>query len=366
VISARERLSAVGERWFLLEPLLFSIWTTHNLVMEPRIQTIRVCQGRIEYNPAYIQGLDNRRLETVMRCEAVRILLKHPYQRRKPNPRRAYLASNVTLQEYLQTDLPWPRACDVFGSHDYDRQSFDVYYQVLPAGLGPGDSGGEENSQLWEADDLLAERIDQQVQVARQGNGWGSIAGGLREQVLANLCPPLDYRAVLGFFRSSILSAQRRLTRLKPSRRYGFESLGSRYDFTTQLLVAVDVSGSISSEDMSRGFSIINQFFRYGIRTVDFLCFDTEVKGKATTLTRARSRIEVVGRGGTNLAVPLAYIDEHRHYDGLIVFTDGLAPVPSPPRNRRTRVLWLFNSQESYRQRGQGLRSIGPAISLKL
>ena len=42
-------------------------------------------------------------------------------------------------------------------------------------------------------------------------------------------------------------------------------------------------------------------------------------------------------------------LDERREYDGAIILTDGYAPIPSPPKNRRTRVLWLFNREETYR-----------------
>lgn len=356
-------MQAIGERWFLIEPLLFSLWTTHHVVMEPRIQTIRVGRGRIEYNPAFIDGLDARDLESVMRCEAVRILLKHPYERRKPSSRLAYLASNVTLQEYLQTSLPWPRASDLFGTDSYDRQSFDFYYQRLEesgwegtlartSGLSAyadAEQVGSENAQGWEADELFENRIDDQIRLAQEAQGWGSVGGALREAVLANLNPPLDYRAILGQFRASLLSTQRRLTRMRPSRRYGFASMGSRYDFTTRLLVAVDVSGSMSSGALSHGFSVVNQFFRYGVRGIDVLWFDTEVKGPPVALTRACARFELTGRGGTDLGAPLAYIDEHREWDGLIVFTDGQAPPPSPPRNRRTRVLWIFDCEENFR-----------------
>ncbi|MBT9588027.1 hypothetical protein IV102_32120 [bacterium] len=47
------------------------------------------------------------------------------------------------------------------------------------------------------------------------------------------------------------------------------------------------------------------------------------------------------------------------------IFSDGEAPVPDPPINRRTRVLWLFSSGDSYHKRAPGLRLIGPAIYLK-
>jgi len=31
---------------------------------------------------------------------------------------------------------------------------------------------------------------------------------------------------------------------MRPSRRFGFEQMGSHYDFTTRLLIAIDTSGS--------------------------------------------------------------------------------------------------------------------------
>jgi predicted metal-dependent peptidase len=432
-MSTRERIRQTLERWFLVEPLLFAAWTTHDLVMEPRIATIRVRQGKIEVNPTFIDGLDKRQLEAVLRFEATRILLKHPYQRRKENAPIAYAASNVTLQEYLQTDLPFPNAHTLFGSDAFNQQYFEFYYQKLlemadaAAGVGSGatgsgqsgsgvgeaatDTGGNqgssdgqaanneandatgnepaeeaappeenpspleqytsdeetarENTEDWDEDTLFDERINEVIRVAQASNRWGSIAGKLRERVLTALKPKLDYRAILRQFRTSILATNRVLTRMKPSRRYGFQYMGSRRDFTTKLLVAVDVSGSIPSTDLERGFSLINQFFRYGIEQIDVIQFDTEVKGPPLTLKRARRAIEVLGRGGTSFAPVLAYVDEHRDYDGLIIFTDGYAPVPPKPQNRHTRILWLFNHEANYKAMARGLHAIGKAAFLK-
>ena len=103
-------MRAVVEKWFLVEPLLFAVWTTHEVVADPRIRSIRVHQGRVEYNPAFLDALDRHDLEQVLALEAMRILLKHPYARRPENAERAYAASNLTLQEYLETSLPLPRA----------------------------------------------------------------------------------------------------------------------------------------------------------------------------------------------------------------------------------------------------------------
>jgi predicted metal-dependent peptidase len=414
-MSARDRIREVVEKWFLVEPLLFAVWTTHELAANPRIRGIRVHQGRVEYNPAFIDALDRRELPQVLAAEAMRILLKHPYARRPENAELAYAASNLTLQEYLETSLPLPRARDVFGCPDFDRQYYEFYYHKLmeqwtsgqgppgittgQAGPGPGNESsalaglestedaseslagevtpapleayanpwvsGRENTADWGPDELRIDQINDRIQTAAETGSWGSMPARWKERILATLRPRLSYRAVLRQFRASVLSIHRRLTRMKPNRRYGFQYLGSRYDFTTRLLFAVDVSGSMSSHDLARGFSVINRFFEYGVETIDVIQFDTEIKGVPLTLERARRKVKVIGRGGTSFAPVIAFLDEHRGYDGAIIFTDGQAPIPRRPRNRRTRLLWLFNREETYRRQRDALRSLGRAAFLK-
>jgi len=141
--------------------------------------------------------------------------------------------------------------------------------------------------------------------------------------------------------------------------------LGSRYEFTTRLLFAVDVSGSMSSQDLARGFSVINRFFKYGVEIIDVIQFDTEIQGAPLTLKRARHTIEVTGRGGTSFARVIDFLDKHRDYDGAIIFTDGIAPVPPRPKNRHTRLLWLFDREETYKRQYAALRPLGRAAYLK-
>ncbi len=429
-MTARDRITAVVEKWFLVEPLLFAVWTTHELAVNPRIRTIRVHQGRVEYNPAFIDSLDRHQLDQVLALEAMRILLKHPYARRPENAEMAYAASNLTLQEYLETSLPLPRAREVFGDPEFDKQYYEFYYHKLLAkesevrsqksevrsqeSAGEGaesggeraesdgegaesggegeDAGGEgqsgsglptdgspsalavyadagisgrENTEAWELDELRGEQINDRIRTAKESGSWGSIPGRCKERILAALRPKLNYRAVLRQFRASVLSVHRRLTRMKPNRRYGFAYMGSRYDFTTRLLFAVDVSGSMSSSELALGFSVVNRFFKYGIMGIDVIQFDTEIQGDPMSLKRACHSIEVTGRGGTSFDPVMQYLDEHREYDGAIIFTDGVAPVPCPPKNRRTRVLWLFNNEAMYLRQHEALRAIGRAAFLK-
>lgn len=401
-MSERDRIRHIVEKWFLCEPLLFGAYTTHALVIEPRIATIRVRDGRIEYNPAFISNLNPRQLESVLQFETLRILLKHPYQRHQENAELTYAASNITLQEYLYTDLPFPTAKKIFGTDEFNRQYLEFYYAKLqelheinadsdgcvgaagrmarfsieasegdipiPATLeayADAAQTGKENAEYWSPDDFLMDRIDEVIHSAEENRAWGSITGGMRERILATLRPRLDYRTILRQFRTSILSSQRILTRMKPNRRYGFDYLGSRRDFVTRLLVAVDVSGSMTSKELEHGFSLINQFFKYGIPCIEVIQFDTEIKGKTMTLKSARHEIQIIGRGGTSFTPLMEFLGAHNEYDGMIIFTDGYADIPPPPKNRYTRILWIFNHETNYRANYPSLKHLGKGAFIR-
>jgi predicted metal-dependent peptidase len=407
MLSPAEKITRAVEGWFLMEPLFFAVWTAHRLVETTAIDTIRVGRGRIEYNPHFLAGLDRQTVGEVLLFEVVRIVLRHPYQRRQDDARRAYLASNIAVQELLHSRLPMPTAFAVFGDHALDGKHYEFYYdhlQEVPgcclsgqAGEGhcagdsaegecggsgeqtsekqgkvPGlgaytdaDHTGVQNAEGWDRDELFDATVTEVVRRIQESNSWGTVGGRLRERILATLRPRLNYRDVLRQFRTSILSIHRRLTRMKPNRRYGFLQMGSRYEYTTKLLFAVDVSGSMGSDDLQRGFSVVNRFFRFGVPTIDVVQFDTEIKGKPLTLRKARYEVEALGRGGTNFQPIIDYLDEHGDYDGLVIFTDGIAPVPRPPRNRHTRVLWLFKSEEAHAQMAGSLSALGRSAYLQ-
>ena len=352
-MNAAVRIRKEVEKWFIIEPLYFSVWLTHKSIQNPHIKNIRVGQGRIEYNPAFIDSLQNEQLAEVLLAEAMRIVLKHPYKRKKENPEICYLASNITLQEYLSTSLDFPKAKDVFHTSEWDRQYFELYYyklieQVQELEEYTNSGYALENTQNWDRDEFQTLLINDKIREAQQNDTWGNTAGKMSEMILATLIPQLNYKKILRHFRASILSNRRILTRMKPSRRYGFEFMGSKYNFCTSLLFAVDVSGSMSKKELQKGFSIINQIFRYGIEKVDVIQFDTQINGKVMELKKACKTVLAHGRGGTNFNEVINYINLHPTYDGLVIYTDGYAPTPPAPKNKHTKIVWLFNDQGNY------------------
>ena len=217
---------------------------------------------------------------------------------------------------------------------------------------------------LWEEDQFQARQI---TDIVKSSSSWGSLPGDMIELIKKAAEGKIDYRAVLRMFRASIISQKRRLTRMRPSRRFGFEQMGSRYDFTTHLLIAIDASGSVGSEDLGRYLNVITSFFKYGIQEIDVLMFDTRVCGKPLTLTDAKKSIKelnVKGRGGTDFQAPVDYAVEHPEYDGLIIITDGYAPCPNTER-LRTKLLWVIDNESSYKNIHENLRKTGRVCQME-
>lgn len=126
--------------------------------------------------------------------------------------------------------------------------------------------------------------------------------------------------------------------------------MGSKRDFATQLLVAIDVSGSVSNKQVSQALSIINRFFKYGVENVDVIMFDVGLQGDVLSMKKAQKVLQIKGRGGTDFQAPIDFFLEH-HYDGLIMITDGYASVPTIPKSFYGNILWMIYNDNLYRSR---------------
>ena len=240
-------------------------------------------------------------------------------------------------------------------------------------GQGKADNGtaeaiteesAEDRTALWEEDNVMSETIND---IVRSIKDWGSLAGNISEQIVASSRPRIDYRKILNSFRASIISTRRCLTRMRPNRRYGFQQMGSKFDFTTGILIAVDTSGSISSEMLEYFFGVINRFFKYGIKTIDVIQFDSEFHGEAVTLNKAVVKTEVSGRGGTSFQPAIDYASKHRkEYDGLIFLTDGYAPEPVLPKYFPLKIAWICEDRNSYDRHHEWMSKYGKVCYMNL
>ncbi len=491
-----ERIQRIIERWSLTEEALFAALYEHNIEPNENMSCpFRTGKGKVEYSPSIIAQLSDKQVELCLRAEALRILLKHPYERQPVGCRRKSMSygSNLVLADnYNFYDIGYklPTAYDLPRNESYeyytiqvenmdsypdddddedadtnngssnsnnsnsstnnaqtdtqpqsdssadDLQNNDSYVLTLADGTtlripkggggttsggatGGGTGGGSQNasgsaqsqggsaqtsgetaqmnasatqssasatqstsasqsapakkssynfskgladlSQLWEEDDFMGCTIDS---IIEDTNSWGNIPGDVVAKIMANVKVKVDYRKVLSGFRASVLSSKRQLTRLRPNRRSGFENMGSVRKFDTKLLVAVDVSGSISDASIARFYSVINRMFKYGMEHIDTVQFDYEM-GEVRSFKRKVKKVTVVGRGGTSYQPIFDYITEHTDYDGLIIFTDGYAERPVLSKKLRTKIAWVCNNRSNYEINGEWMRQYGRCCAME-
>ncbi len=392
MMTVGERIKKLSQDWFLTEPLLFAVLCTHAIKRNDNMGCDMRCgKGVIEYNPERLEHFDDNQLALRLKAEVVRIILKHPYQRQPYNPRRDVmrLSSDLTLCDNLEgmdtIGLEPPTIFDI--PRD---QAFEQYYSLMAgqvmqlemdadgeglpinmpgSGQGDGDNltddllAADAGASLWEEDELMSEKVNHEIETAQRCNQWGSLGGDLRALIESTLVSKQNFRAILSQFRASILSTKRHLTRMRPNRRYGFDAMGSQYAYSTRLLVAVDVSGSVPDEDIKKFLAVINRFFKQGIESIEVIEFDSEITTeKPILLKQASNSIRVIGRGGTNFQPAIDFYYEHEEYDGLVFLTDGYAPVPKLPDNKRHKPLaWILTTNGGNED---NLKPLGPVVRI--
>ncbi len=410
-MTCENRLKTIIKNWFISEPLLFSIITTHHLVMNDGLsvamRTGRMC---IEFSNLLCSELSDTELTDFLKIETYRILLKHPYARQpyKANPTALQLASDVVIAKYFVPPSGIESAGIVylksqawrFSTLDYplgkrwsdtdelkffqrnlqidrntgllktvDDLTFEQWYKWLlflirETSAGGGEASGAgalsdydlsaitESAELWQEDESAQNQIDDKIKKAEIENGWGETGGNLVRTLQEQTDFSFDYRRALTKFRANIVSVNRRLTRMKPSRRYGFSAMGSRYERKADILIAVDVSGSITDESFTRFYHAIkNFFFLKIIENIDLIFFDVNLKNTSPIKFSKNLKLaEIQGRGGTNFQPPIDYFLENRsRYSGMIIFTDGEGEVPKMTGGSgNASILWILDSRLAY------------------
>ena len=410
-MTVLDRIKKIGERWFLTEPLLFAVFCSHEFRENDSLTVpMRTGNRKVEFAPEILERVSDAVLSEFLKVEMFRILLKHPYQRQPPFAVKSLLtrASNVTIADVYEVSRNVKAQMNGAELGLPSGLCFEEYYTLLkemsvPMGgaLGEHDSysegdagegcvgelgecaadgkGGENNgggsrdaqrkfnaqdardsliSELWDEDEEACCDINGFIEVAEAGNKWGSISGKLQGIIKASQKVDMDYRKMLSQFKTSVISSKRRLTRMRPNRRFGFDAMGSRYELSANLLIAVDVSGSVTDRSLSFFFSVINRLFKYSIEKMDVLQFDSKIQGEPEPLKKVRKTVKVMGRGGTSFQPVADYYCAHPEYDGLIYFTDGYAPPPKFNTKRPIDVLWVLCGKSAYEANGKWIKEL--------
>lgn len=353
----QERYTHILERWFITEPPLFQVLCIHELVQNTQMTCpLRSGRKKLEYHPDIVREMSDDALEEALRAEAVRLLLKHPYERRPDgcSQKAMGLGSNLVVGDnykHPRFRIETPQDFDLQTGMSYEWYARMVEKQNESEGgsndnqdsEGGGSQMGDKHrdlAELWDEDELTVQMINEVINTTKS---WGSLGGNFAEILKASVKAKINWRNIFAGFRASIISSKRKLTRMRPNRRTGFENMGSVRRFDTKLLVAVDVSGSISTESLKYFYGVINSAFKYGFESIDVVQFDCGVRA-VHSLKKVIRDVAIIGRGGTSFQEPIDYAHENG-YDGLVVLTDGYAPEPIIPEGFKTGILWVCENE---------------------
>ena len=189
----QERYTHILERWFITEPPLFQVLCIHELVQNTQISCpLRSGRKKLEYNPDIVREMSDDGLEEALRAEAVRLLLKHPYERRPDgcSQKAMGLGSNLVIGDnyrHPRFRIETPRDLGLKTGMNYEWYARMVEQQDILGQQGTGEGEDEQETsshkyrdmaELWDEDELTVQAINEVINTTKS---WGSLSGNFAE-----------------------------------------------------------------------------------------------------------------------------------------------------------------------------------------
>lgn len=200
------------------------------------------------------------------------------------------------------------------GGQDEQKKSEDLFSK----------KSMKESTEKWGESEIMDELIKQTFGNC-PASGWGNISSEMVSFFTVANKRKVNVKEILAKFRQSVFSATTTTTRMRPNRRHGMSIPGLRHEHKSKILLAVDVSGSMTKDDIEKSLSTMDSYLRGAV--VDYCFWDTNCTaptslGKNGFRIGENVRTEISG-GGTRPSCIGDYLRDHRMaYDGLVMFTD--------------------------------------------
>ena len=296
-------------------------------------------------NRDFWYGLNEEERECIIKHEANHILLQHLTGNweylRNDNAGTLNKSMDCECNSYipgLQKD-PW---CYPLRYGLENSKGTLYYYEQLIKDPNKGKDPNGEEPQLvddhsqWQdgnVSDAQRQLVQQQIDSHAKNTAeqvqknCGSIPGQFKEYIdsLFKIKPRIfDWKQYFRRYLGSIIDVELKKTRKKESIRFP-DCAGIKHKRKSQILVVVDTSGSISTNDLCDFFSEIHHIYKAGA-VIDIIENDTKIQ----RMYRYSGKwdLSCVGRGGTQFDESVAYYNSHRRdYSSCVFFTDGYCNV---------------------------------------
>ena len=315
------------------------------------IATAHTNGKRIEYNPRFVEEMNDEELKFLVAHECAHPMLEHPFRRGERSPRRWNQAGDYVINQLLTDEgigkMPQGGLLND-ALYKAGNGTTDAIYNLLPE----DDEGGEHGDPLDECGDGDGDPADQAqeaaewkvkvAQAAQAAKMMGKLSAGLERFVGEVLQPKVDWRDVMQRFLVKCKADTRSFAR--PNRRFldmGLYLPTSSGEVLGEVMFAIDCSGSIDEHTIAQFAAEVRKVKEDLAPTkIHVVYFDSEVSHYESYEPNDDLNIRPHGGGGTDFAPVFDYMVEHGIDPVACVFLtdlccDSFGEQPSCP------VLWV-------------------------
>lgn len=337
---------------------------------------------RLVINPDFFQSLEELHQQGLLKHELLHIAFGHIILSDLYSNKKLFnIAADIEINQYISSDMLPDGGLTLESFPEITlptRAGTRVYYDLLNKTCDQnGNSSNEalqsildqmngnsrychaeweEITDLGEAEKKLVQKQyeHQMKQTAEEiKKTCGNIPGELAE-IIERLftVPPskFNWKAYLKRFINNASTVYTKKLRRKNNKRYSGNP-GLKIKHKNHVLVGVDTSGSVSSEELVEFMHELVHMTRTG-NDITVAQFDTQV----TDISKfdAKKNWDIKGRGGTAFQ---PVVDHYNHpksqYSAFVCLTDGEA---NAPENCPKNALWVHSSQSSINNALPGLK----------
>lgn len=371
MVNISDTLAKASKTLILEEPFYGLFLVGLNKTFRKDIPTAGVSKhgigAQLSINPDYFSDLSLEHRIGLLKHELLHISFGHLLTRdRYPNKKLFNIAADLEINQYiLDSYLPdGGLKLDTFPELNLPvKAGTDEYYRLLEQAQEDGSSESlnslldqmngdspydhmtwDEFDQLSEADKKLVQKqIEHQLkEVAEQTEKrCGSIPGELAEliQRLRYVEPAkFDWKGYLRRFVGNSTVIYTKKLRRKYNKRYSANP-GLKIKFKNHILVGIDTSGSVSSDELKEFMNELVHMHKTGHKITIAQC-DTQLN--SVEEFNPKKDLEIKGRGGTSFQPVVDHFNEKGNYTALIYLTDGEA---YNPENCPKNTLWVLSSR---------------------
>lgn len=356
--SAKDKLVTARVKMLFKQPFFGNIACRLQLVEASDWCPTAAVDGRnFYYNTEFVEKLDLDETVFLVGHEVGHCVYEHFLRRGDRNPQIWNMAGDYKINAMLKREKigrlittvkplydPKYETNDWWTENVYDdliqqgvapQETLDIHLDVEGESEGEGKDGKDKKDgkgrPTISKDDAkaISDEIKNAVIQAAQSVGAGNVPEDIRRMIGELTAPKMDWRQMIRVTLESNLTSD--FTFMTPNRKSQFNSVvlpGMLKDQMIDIAIALDVSGSISSQDITDFLSevqgIMDQFQNYKIHV---WCFDTKVSGYDIFTDddgRSITEFEITGGGGTKFMPNWDFMKERGlQPDQFIMFTDG-------------------------------------------